>query len=412
LKQPQGSRIGRLLLLGYLAFVVYASLYPIARFRAPERSPLTLLFEPSRISRSDALTNILVYLPLGWLLVLRLPGLGWFRAGLFGCVLSLAIEYLQAYLPGRVPSLLDWTLNTAGALLGAVLASRLTHFPWPSLERVLPAGRRARLGLAVVGTWAAAQLFPFVPSADLGSLRAGLRPLWHVLRGQTSFSLAQATVYALAAIALAPILAQCLRPEVRARLVVPVVLMGILLAKVPVITRQLSLEALVGALAGLAIWMLLSQSRSEETVSLLAAAAVVVVGGLQSEGMGWRTVPFNWIPFRNHLTNEIVGASDIFSGAWPFLALAFFVSAWRSIEPRRAALLGAAAVVAGSTAIEWAQRFLPGRSPDVTDVVVALGAWLLPWVAISGSGCATGPTPAREDRSRSGEPPSRRSGPR
>ena len=249
LKQPQASRIGRLLLLGYLAFVVYASLYPIARFRAPERSPLTLLFEPSRISRSDALTNVLVYFPLGWLLALRLPGLGWLRAGLFGCALSLAIEYLQAYLPGRVPSLLDWTLNTAGALLGAAFASRRTHFPRMSLERVLPAGRRARLGLAVVGTWGAAQLFPFVPSADLGSLRAGLRPLWHVLRGQASFSLTQAAVYALASIALAPILAQCLRPGVRARLVVPLALMGVLLAKVPVVTRQLSLEALVGALA-------------------------------------------------------------------------------------------------------------------------------------------------------------------
>ena len=400
MKEPTTSqRLTRLLLLGYLAFLVYASLYPISSFRPPEKSPFTLLFGKMTISRADALGNLLVYLPLGWLLAVRMPGLGSLRAALFGCALSLTIEYLQAYLPGRVPSVLDWGLNSAGTLLGAELASRLGRIRWHDAELVLAAGPRARLGLVAVGTWVAAQLFPFVPSVDIDYLREGLRPVWHILRGQTSFSFAQASVYALATLSLSGILAQCLRPSLLSRLLVPLVFFAVLLAKVPIITRQLSLEALVGALVGLAIAWRLSDSKPEGTIPFLAAAGAFVAEELRSEGVGsGALLPFNWIPFRNHLTNELVGASDILSGAWPFLALAFVVSGWRSIGPRRAALGGAVAVFSGAMALEWVQRFLPGRSPDVTDALIALCAWLLPWFGINGSGRASSPRPAPEDR--------------
>lgn len=402
-------RIVRLLLLGYLAFLVYASLYPISSFRPPEESPFALIFGKMTISRADALTNLLVYFPLGWLLAVGMPGLGPLRATLLGCALSLTVEYLQAFLPGRVPSVLDWGLNSAGTLLGAELASRLALVRWLDAEAFLEAGPRTRLGLAAVGTWVGAQLFPFVPSADIDYLKEGLRPVWHVLRGQESFSLAQASVYALAALSLSSILAQCLRPNRLSRLLVPLVFVAVLLTKVPIITRQLSLEALVGAMVGLAISWRLSDSKPEGMVTFFAAAGAFVVEELRSEGVGSAAlVPFNWIPFRNHLTSELVGASDILSGAWPLLALAFVVSGWRAIEPRRAALGGAVVVFSGAMALEWVQRFLPGRSPDVTDALIALGAWLLPWLGINGSGRVSGPRPAPEDRLQNLAPPSRR----
>lgn len=374
-------RIARLLLLGYLAFLVYASLYPISSFRLPEKSPFALLFGKMTISRTDALTNVLVYLPLGWLLAVRTPGRGSLRATLLGCGLSLIVEYLQAFLPGRVPSVLDWGLNTVGTLLGAELGSRLPRLRVFDVEALVAPGPRARLGLLAVGTWVAAQLFPFVPSADLDYLREGLRPVWHVLRGQTSFSFAQASVYALAVLSLSGILSQCLRPNRLSRLLVPLVFVAVLLAKVPIITRQLSLEALLGALVGLAISRRLSDSKPEGAVPFLAAAGAFVVEELRSDGGGSAAlVPFSWIPFRNHLTNELVGAADILSGAWPFVALAFVVSGWRAVPPRRAALGGAVLVFSGVLALEWVQRSLPGRSPDVTDALIAVAAWLLPWL--------------------------------
>jgi VanZ family protein len=409
LKEPRiSNRIARPLLFGYLAFLVYASLYPISSFRPPEESPLTLLFERFTISRTDALTNLLVYLPLGWLLAVGIPGLRPLRAALYGCAFSFAIECLQAYLPGRVPSLLDWCLNSAGTLLGASLGSRAAGIQWRGTEGTLVAGPRARLGLAAVGTWVGAQLFPFVPSADVDHIKDGLRPLWYVLRGQTSFSWPQASVYALAILSLSVILFQCLRPSSRGRLSVPLFFAAVLVAKVPILTRQLSLEAIVGALAGLAVAWRLSDSGTRGAVPFLAAAGAFVVDELRSGGGGPGALhPFNWSPFRNHLTNELIGAADILSGAWPFLALAFVVSGRRSIDPRRAAAIGGVLVFAAVMALEWVQQLLPGRSPDVTDALIALCAWLLAFFAFSGSGPSPARRPAPADRLQREEPRSR-----
>lgn len=382
MKEPAPShRIARVLLLGYLVFLVYASLYPISSFRFPERSPFALIFATEITSRTDALTNVLVYLPLGLFLILSRPGLGSLRAGLIGCALSFVIEYLQAFVPGRVPSLLDWALNSLGTLLGAELAARLGQIRWRASVSLLASGPRARLGLITVGTWVAAQLFPFVPSTDIDYLKEGLRPVWHVLRGQQSFSFAPAASYALATLSLASILEECLLPSRHSRLLVPMFFFAVLLAKVPIISRQLSLEALAGVLVGLALSRRLRDSGPGAAVLFLAALGAFAVEELRSEGPSSGAVlAFNWIPFRTHLISELIGASDILSGAWPFLALAYVVSGWRSIEPRRTTLGGTVLVFAFVLALEWLQRFLPGRSPDVTDALIAVAAWILPWL--------------------------------
>jgi VanZ family protein len=398
LKEP-GTPISRLLLYGYLVFLVYGSLYPLSSFRLPDENPLALLFEPRgprALSRTDALANLLVYLPLGWLL--RERGFSLARAGLLGCVFSFIIEWLQAYLPGRVPSFLDLALNTAGTVLGAALASRFHRVRWLQMGWRHDLPPRARLGLAAVLTWAASQLFPFIPSIDIGNLRAGMRPLWHVVSGRAPFSFTQAAVYALAAIALSRILMDCLPRNFRYRSYVPAAFLAVLAAKVPILGRQLSLEALLGVLGGLALsrWFLNWDSRCR--VPLLAAAGAFVIEELRSGGPSARLQPFHWIPLRSSLQNELIGAADILATAWPFLAVAYLASARRHRAPRLTVLGGAAAVFGSVMALEWVQRFLPGRTPDITDALVAAGAWLLAWRLVNGNDCASGPRPDPEDR--------------
>ena len=67
----------------------------------------------------DVVTNVVGYGPLGFLLALAMlrTGRGWVAvplALLAGGLLSLSLEFLQIYLPQRVPSNLDLALN-AGA---------------------------------------------------------------------------------------------------------------------------------------------------------------------------------------------------------------------------------------------------------------------------------------------------------
>jgi VanZ like family len=76
----------------------------------------------------EAPSNVLLFVPLGFLLARgfpRLPG----PAAWALCVLaSVAVEAVQAaFLPGRVPSLLDIAMNGLGAGIGVLLAYLVTR---------------------------------------------------------------------------------------------------------------------------------------------------------------------------------------------------------------------------------------------------------------------------------------------
>lgn len=78
-----------------------------------------------RTTRSDLIINLLVYMPFGLLVTLRLTGSGLSKllvATLLGSLLSTGLEFGQTYLPNRVTSLADIILNTTGTLTGAISA--------------------------------------------------------------------------------------------------------------------------------------------------------------------------------------------------------------------------------------------------------------------------------------------------
>jgi VanZ family protein len=119
------------LALAYLLLVAYASLYPFEGWRWPAvETPLNLLALPwpKVYTAFDDWSNLLGYAPLGALLfasVSRSDGMTWkaLAAGaLAPALLSYALETAQSFVPGRVPSLRDWALNSVGAVVGAGLA--------------------------------------------------------------------------------------------------------------------------------------------------------------------------------------------------------------------------------------------------------------------------------------------------
>lgn len=117
------------LALCYVALIAYASLFPFAGWRDQGLSPLAYLQAPwpQYWTRFDLLSNLLGYMPLGFLLALAMLRMRWrwpsvLLAGAAAAALSLWLEALQTYLPQRVASNLDLGLNAAGGLAGAVLA--------------------------------------------------------------------------------------------------------------------------------------------------------------------------------------------------------------------------------------------------------------------------------------------------
>lgn len=125
------------LALCWVALIVYASLYPFQGWRSTEIPWWAVPTLPwSRYwSWLDVISNLIGYIPLGFLLALGVVRSGWggrwqvllalMLALLGGTLLSLGMETIQRWLPMRVPSSLDWMLNSAGAGLGALLVAVL-----------------------------------------------------------------------------------------------------------------------------------------------------------------------------------------------------------------------------------------------------------------------------------------------
>ena len=167
------------LALVYAALIVFASLFPFDGWRAQGISPEVFLvarIPPPYWTGFDITINVIGYAPLGFFLALALLRTGWSRcavpvAALAGALLSLCMEYLQIYLPQRVPSNLDLLLNAAGALSGALLAALLERlgalYRWNQVRNrwFVPDARGA---LVLLALWPWALLFPAAEPFGLG----------------------------------------------------------------------------------------------------------------------------------------------------------------------------------------------------------------------------------------------------
>lgn len=173
-----------LLLLVVVALILYVSLWPF-RFHAESPAILETLRQLSwaRASRSDMFNNVLLYVPLGFCLVLllepRTGRLGAIVAGAaLGSLLSLAVEITQASIASRVPSLTDLSLNAAGSLAGAVVGSAWHVLGARMVPRGNPIGRSGAVALTVLVLWLLARLWPLWPDASLRQVKRAVRPLF------------------------------------------------------------------------------------------------------------------------------------------------------------------------------------------------------------------------------------------
>lgn len=149
--------------------IVWGSLYPFD-FAWPTDAQLRLRLAHVAshfVSRSDLAANVLLYIPLGGVMLLAMPapGRGRYLAAttLLGSLLSLTMESMQLATPHRVTSVFDWLFNTLGAGIGAMAAAIYLM----SGARLRFAGlltpRPALIPSSLILLWLAADAIPHAP---------------------------------------------------------------------------------------------------------------------------------------------------------------------------------------------------------------------------------------------------------
>ena len=379
-RDPAAPRLPVWLLVGWVALVLSASLYPFdwdwGRLLAGLRDGLPRLQVWTPPSRRDTVVNLLLYVPFGLLGALALDargkGLGrlvWPVAG--AAALSLAVEIAQHALPPRDPALADWVFNTVSAAAGVVLAvvwralphSRFGVVRDPSTGRgALDAG--AALGV-LAALWIAAHLAPFVPRLRPGRVSAAIE-------ASLALELSPSRVFAWLACYL--VLAAGLRAAVRWRSFWSVLLSATLASlglRLLFVGQQLSPDEVLGALIALPTVALLGigRLRWDPTPAFRAACLAVLVAGLwPSAGPVAGATDTAWLPFA-----ELAGAASD-PGSLPaierlFLGIGLAWLAWGSRTRRLTPLLIVFAVAA---LVEFLQQWVPGRLPDTTDLAALL----------------------------------------
>jgi len=354
-----------------VAVILYGSLYPF-RFHQPEGGvgPLQNLLRgwAETPGRGDFIANIFFYLPLGFFGNLAVGGRG--RAlprillvTLAGGLLSTAMELTQYYIVGRVSAADDVYANLIGTVLGAIVGSFAGgNFRWLPLREVAA----NRVPCLLLALWLGYRLYPYVPTIDLHKYWEALKPVVLYPR-PTGYDLFRYTAIWLTIGSLI----EALGGPRRGWLLFPLFIAAVLVAKVLIVGKTLSAAEIAGAAMALGVWLLLAVSlgaRIRVTVIALLFSAYIVAERLAPFQFIAYGRAFGWVPFRSFLYGSI--ELNIVS----FLEKAFLYGALIWLIYKSGLRLGVSTILVAIMlfATSWGETYLPGRSAEITDALMAL----------------------------------------
>ncbi|MSO77108.1 MAG: VanZ family protein [Alphaproteobacteria bacterium] len=346
--------------------ILYGTLYPFDFAAGAHPGAMVSLLTASlnaRPGRGDILSNVVLFLPFGFFamqcLLPRAPRLARLLVVvMMGAALSLGIECAQAYLPSRVTSLYDLALNAHGALFGAVAG-------WIDWRGKLQAGGRppAILPLLLLGAWLGYRLFPYVPTIDFQHVRDALKPL---LSGE--LPLVDVLRHFAGTLVVGRLL-QALTTPRRALLGMLLVPLGVIAAKLFIVTKVIMPGEVAGVVAGVAFWVIvLGRWHRRTAVVATVLAAQIAVQGVVPLIFRPEPVLFSFIPFIGFQGGSMA------VNLQAFLEKVFLYGAlvWLLIETGRRLVFTLIVSAAFLTAIELVQMYLAHRVSEITDPLLAI----------------------------------------
>ena len=315
---------------------------------------------PQRLSASDVVGNVLLFVPLG----LLIPSLSarwgaritYTAAAVF---YALLLQYLQFWYPSRVPSGSDAMFNALGVALG--LAFGLIARGWlSSASHELARGTALwPVAAALLLCWLLYRWFPWAPTLDIDDLKHGLKPLVRNVSLDPTRVLHDAAAWLLWfwLASQGPF-----RPRTA-------VLLGIavMLAEPLFVGNTVTPNNLVGLVTAIVLRPLLSAGVRGRSIMLALLCISIIASGLAPYRFT-ASNGFLWLPFAGMLSGSMVlNTASLLEKCYLYGSMIVLL---RSFGPRWwTAALPVAIELAG---IEWLQRSLPGRTAEITDPLLAL----------------------------------------
>jgi VanZ family protein len=369
-------RILRRVLILIVLLIVYGSLYPW-HFTVPHllANPLWILVHSwhalaPRYFLRDIVVNVALYIPLGFAAHLvfrqsRVPGLGIYGPILLGLSLSTAVELAQLLEPARDTSSLDVITNVAGSfsgvLLGLLFEAIASRRPGGKFRMAIEWKIADRAALALAFCWVAWLIFPLFPALSIYSLMRRLAVFAHSSPFDPLMLVSTAAAWYAGGL-----LVSATGPRISRRWFLAALLA--IPGQFFIADRQPVQSELIGATCGALLFALPQRTREPSRTDAWAFLAVIVVRGLSPFHFATRDVSFEWIPFGATLGSEWQSAAAVLIEKIFYYGTAIWLLRAAGLK-RALATIAVAAILA---AIEILQTHLPGRTPEITDPILAL----------------------------------------
>ena len=279
-----------------------------------------------------------------------------------GAGLATFVELLQFYEASRVSTLGDVYANAIGAALGAMGAAAVgASMRWP-----LVAEGAAHPGATLVLLlFVAYRLYPYVPTIDA-------HKYWHAVRGMLlaprlpPWELAHDTLVWLLVVSVIYALYGYRRWLWLFTLFAAMEFLG----RILIVSTTLDWPDVIGAGLALLIWLQLSRL-NRRGFAVIAGLFVLLLLARRLDPFTFNPTPlhsFGWMPFRSFLTATAHSRVPIVWEKWFLYAGTIWLLSWAGV----ALPIGTAMTSGVLLATSVAQIYLPGRSAEITDALMAL----------------------------------------
>lgn len=358
-----------------LVLIAYGSLYPFVwNFETPNAF---VMF--GGVGIVDLVENILLFVPLGCVLAWYLHRRGRMVAGfvywfVLALVFASVLQWLQVYLP-RTPALTDIVFNMVGHLLGWGIGQASARVVARSLEQHQGARAVNHFALVMVLIWIVAELFPLLPTFDVSTVVNNVKSLWQQSAWQPRRMLEHVGMTVIGLHALANVVRggawerHALTVSVLSTLVV-------LAGKFVVVGQSPGLAVVLGIAGGWVLWWAIHRASERRRWSLVLGVAglTYLISALAPYTLAEVPTAMHWIPFTSSLETGIVRALP----AVAFECLCYGAMVWSAARKGGSAAVSAVLVALLALVCEFLQQYLPGRTAEISSVVLVLWmGWLV-----------------------------------